>query len=41
MLYGVAFSAAALLLVALAMAASLLPARKASRVDPVMALRED
>ncbi len=47
MLYGVTavdaatFSLAALLLVAVAMAASLLPARKASRVDPVVALRED
>ena len=47
MLYGVtpldvgAFSAAALLLVAVAMAASLLPARKASRVYPVVALREE
>jgi putative ABC transport system permease protein len=38
---GVTFSAAALLLVAVAMAASLLPARKASRVDPVVALREE
>jgi putative ABC transport system permease protein len=38
---GVTFSAAALVLVAVAMAASLLPARKASRVDPVVALREE
>jgi ABC-type antimicrobial peptide transport system permease subunit len=38
---GVTFSAAALLLVVVAMAASLLPARKASRVDPVVALREE
>ena len=47
MLYGVTaldavtFSAAALVLVAVAMAASLMPARKASRVDPVVALREE
>ena len=38
---GVTFAAAALVLVAVAMAASLLPARKASRVDPVVALREE
>ena len=38
---GVTFSAAALVLVAVALAASLLPARKASRVDPVIALREE
>jgi putative ABC transport system permease protein len=38
---GVTYSAAALVLVAVAMAASLLPARKASRVDPVVALREE
>ena len=38
---GVTFSAAALVLVTVAMAASLLPARKASRVDPVVALREE
>jgi ABC-type antimicrobial peptide transport system permease subunit len=38
---GITFSAAPLLLVAVAMAASLLPARKASRVDPVVALREE
>jgi putative ABC transport system permease protein len=47
MLYGVTavdsvtFSAAALVLVVVAMAASLVPARKASRVDPVVALREE
>jgi putative ABC transport system permease protein len=47
MLYGVTpldgatFSAAALVLVTVAMAASLRPARKASRVDPVVALREE
>ena len=38
---GVTFSAAALMLVFVAMAASLLPARKASNVDPVVALREE
>ena len=38
---GVTFSAAALVLVAVAMAASLMPARKASRVDPMVALREE
>ncbi len=38
---GVTFSAAAVVLVAVAMAASILPARKASRVDPVVALREE
>jgi len=47
MLYGVTavdaatFSAAALVLVAVAVAASLLPARTASLVDPVVALREE
>jgi predicted permease len=47
MLYGVAtvdgltFSAAALVLVAVAMGASLLPARRASRVDPAVTLREE
>ena len=38
---GVTFSAAAGLLVAVTMAASLLPARRASRVDPAIALREE
>ena len=38
---GVTFSAAAGVLVAVTMAASLLPARRASRVDPVVALREE
>jgi putative ABC transport system permease protein len=38
---GVTFSAAAVTLVAVAMAASLLPARKASLVDPMIALREE
>jgi ABC-type antimicrobial peptide transport system permease subunit len=38
---GVTFLAAALMLVAVAMAASLLPAHKASLVDPVVALREE
>jgi len=38
---GVTFSVAALMLVVVAMAASLLPARKASSVDPVVALREE
>jgi putative ABC transport system permease protein len=38
---GVTFSAAAGVLVAVTMAASLVPARKASRVDPVIALREE
>ena len=38
---GVTFSAAAGVLVAVTMAASLLPARRASRVDPAIALREE